>query len=368
MFKVRAVPNILLLGSYGRGNIGDDAFFIAAVTLFKESNLYVNSTDDELLPSIYGTKVETISTTSNREIFKKIIIFIKIDTIAYCGGDLWVELEGERFPRKSLYKMLILNIVARIFLKRINYIGCGVGALKGYSLILAKASARLADTISVRDKHSQDILGKNKTGRISDLSILLNFPNTRNLKPKKNNKIIVGISILYSIPDAPNNFKLLIASLAEFIKTLDDNLYEVVLYPMLVSDENKTNDLWASKELKNTVNQSNVHIFRGRELNTFLESLNKVDIMIGTRLHANILATLAGVPCIGIAYRPKVKNFFQDNGMGKYCLNLEQIDRLSILFFNSISDYKRMLNTTNTTRRRMLKDKGKYYMLSEKIV
>ena len=60
-------PSTILLGSYGRGNLGDDVFLVAASELFANHKLYINSADDSLLPESAKGLVETISTTSGSD-------------------------------------------------------------------------------------------------------------------------------------------------------------------------------------------------------------------------------------------------------------------------------------------------------------
>ena len=153
-----AVPKTLLLGAYGHGNSGDDVFLHAALRLFAKHKLYGNSADDSLLPAGVTEQVTTIATTGKGDVFKKLSILLSVDIFVYCGGDLWVELYGERKPRQQLYKMLLLNLAGRLLGKKIFYLGCGIGALRGYSLFLARLSARLAHGIIVREERSARVL------------------------------------------------------------------------------------------------------------------------------------------------------------------------------------------------------------------
>ena len=119
---------ILLLGSYGRGNIGDDAFLAAAIKHFPESSaLYVNSAYDELLPRVARDRTQTLATTSKHDLRKKVKAFRGIKHVVYCGGDLWVEVYGTAYPRRPLYEMIAMNFMARVSGKRVYYLGCGVG-------------------------------------------------------------------------------------------------------------------------------------------------------------------------------------------------------------------------------------------------
>jgi polysaccharide pyruvyl transferase CsaB len=51
------------------------------------------------------------------------------------------------------------------------------------------------------------------------------------------------------------------------------------------------------------------------------------DIVIAMRLHAAILALRHGVPCIGLAYDPKVRHLMTDAGVGEFCFELTSVRR-----------------------------------------
>jgi polysaccharide pyruvyl transferase WcaK-like protein len=54
--------------------------------------------------------------------------------------------------------------------------------------------------------------------------------------------------------------------------------------------------------------------------------MGELDMLIATRLHALILATVAGTPSIGIAYRSKVRAIFADNGRERWTVSPEEPD------------------------------------------
>jgi polysaccharide pyruvyl transferase WcaK-like protein len=314
--------NILLLGSYGRGNIGDDAFLLAAMKLFKGNNLFINSANDNLLPKAVRGKVTTIATSGNKDLLAKWNVFRSIDHIVYCGGDLWVELYGDRFPRQSLYKMIVVNLVARLFGKKVHYVGCGIGRLKGYSLFLARFSARLASNIIVREPRSARVLGLKRVRVLPDL--VTNLDITPKLHQQRG-KFVIGISILYYLPNPEQSFPELIATLQEACAKLPRQDYRIVLFPMLASPSDDHDDVWASGQLEAALPDSDITIFSGREVSDYVTALEEVDLLIGTRLHANIIAMLAGVPSLGISYRPKVAQFFAMNGLEDYCFELSKL-------------------------------------------
>jgi polysaccharide pyruvyl transferase WcaK-like protein len=352
---------ILLLGSYGRGNIGDDAFLLAALQLFEGYKLYINSANDDLLPQGVRGRVNTIATSGGKDLMRKLRIFRSIQYIVYCGGDLWVELYGDRFPRQSLYKMAAVNLLARLTGKKVFYLGCGIGRLHGYSLFLARLSARLANGIIVREPRSAQVLGLKKIQVLPDLVTTLDVlpglsapslpavrspesiegtpPNRASLNTEgagtlagrdgaerpTRRKYTIGVSILYHLPNPDKNFPKLVKHLSKALSALSVRHYRIVLFPMLASPNELHDDVWASAELQKAMPDADVSIFGGREITGYVAALQQVDLLIGTRLHASIIALLAGVPALGIAYRPKVAQFFASSGLERYCIDLDDV-------------------------------------------
>lgn len=360
MDKPSTQKNILLLGSYGRGNIGDDAFLLAALKLFKGHRLFINSANDGLLPAAIKGKVTTIATSGSKDLKRKFEVFRDIDHIVYCGGDLWVELYGDRFPRQSLYKMVIVNLLARLFGKKVHYLGCGIGKLTGYSLFLARLSARLAHGIVVREPRSARVLNLAKVQVLPDLVTNLDI----DAKPKKQGKgkFVIGISILYHLPNPGTSFPHLIDGLSSWLATLPSKDYRIVLFPMLASPNEAHDDTWASDQLAKKLPNADISIFSGREVDEYVAALRDVDLLVGARLHANIIGLLAGVPSIGISYRPKVAQFFEMNQLGKYCIDLEEASpaRLASTFEEVRTNMARAQQDFNNARQRTTESRKGY--------
>lgn len=333
----------LLLGSYGRGNLGDDVFLVAAAELFAHHTLYINSADDSLLPESARGLVTTISTTSPHDAIKKLKVFLKVRNIVYWGGDVWVELYGNRFPRQSLYKMVALNTLARVFGKKVHYVGCGIGKLRGWSLLLARMSGRLSHTIIARERRSAEVLGLAGVEVMPDLAINLPYYRPRlHTLPARRRRFVIGISLLYFVPRPAQNFPKLVEHIAAFISSLPADKFKVVLLPMLVSEREPHDDVWASQQVQAALAESNVRMemYKPKSLQDMVQTLGSFDLVIGTRLHANILATFNATPCLGIAYRPKVASFFRDNNLSDYCVDLDILASLPTVFWSMYNNYQ----------------------------
>jgi polysaccharide pyruvyl transferase WcaK-like protein len=330
---------ILLLGAYGRGNIGDDIFSICAAQLFSGHPVYINSAHDNLLPEEVRGKIKTISTIHMSDLVKKLRLFWHISHVVYWGGDLWVLLYGNRVPRQILYKMLVVNTLLRLSGKKVYYIGCGIGDLHGYSLWLARMSARMAKLVVVREYRSANKLAFDHITVLPDIAINLPYIKPRLHKPPHGGRqYSIVISILWSIPKMEQNFPKLIKSIAEMLDNLPAHQYKLTLLPMQISHREKLpDDLWALEQLAKLIQNHDVSIYTQHDVDTVCQLLSDAHLVLGTRLHACILSVLSGTPTIGIAYRQKVTSYFKDNGLSEYCIDLETLDKLTDIF-NKIND------------------------------
>lgn len=330
----RTPKPILLLGAYGRGNAGDDVFIICALQLFKDRMLYMNAADTALLPtSVRTAGIQTLSTISMRDIFLKIRVFLRVREVVYWGGDLWVELYGARCPRQLLYKMVLLNLLLRIWGKRVYYVGCGIGDLHGFSLWLARLSAGMAHAITVRERRSAELLCLKQASVLPDLAVAL--PYNRPLRHRKHadKPFSIVISVMHSLPNMEQTFPLLLESIAGLINNLPSEQYRITILPMHISSADAFDDLRASEELARLVSGHRVRLCKTpRSLRSVVRLMRNSHLVIGTRLHANILAMLNATPAIGIAYRPKVRSFFAENKLDEYVLELDQLQKLPSLF------------------------------------
>lgn len=329
---------ILLLGAYGRGNAGDDVFILSAASLFADRTVYINSADDSLLPEQARGTVRTISTVSPKDFLKKIKLFLGVKEVVYWGGDLWVKLYGTKTPRQLLYKMVLVNALLRLFGKRIYYIGCGIGDLTGYSRLLARLSGMMAAAVVVREQRSARVLDLANVTVLPDLAINLPFHKAVQHKFPRKRPFRIVVSVLWSIPDPDRNFPRLINQIAELLNSLPAQDFKITLLPMHIPGE-EHDDLWASEQLARLITNHTVDIHVTRDLSSIVALLAESDLVIGGRLHANILAILNATPAIGLSYRPKVRSFFADNQLGDYCLDLDDLAELPRVFQKIYDNY-----------------------------
>lgn len=64
-----------------------------------------------------------------------------------------------------------------------------------------------------------------------------------------------------------------------------------------------------------------------RSFGEFFDIVERAKVVLGTRLHANVLAAACGTPNISLEYRPKCRDFMESIGEGGATFRIDQIDR-----------------------------------------
>lgn len=323
MFK----RHIFLIGSYGRGNIGDDAFLYAISKLITKHDIVINTSIDAPLPVAVREKINTVATSATKDIFKKIKYFLRSDYIIYGGGDLWVELYEDFFKRKSLWSMIFVNLLCKTFGKKIMYVGVGAGNIIGLSLKLAHFSAKLADEIIYRDETSKKAI--NIPGPVlPDITCTLIEDSQQAISSSKNSKVVIGLSLMYYIPNPELEFEEYLHTIVNQLQMFDKHKTEFIIFPMMISKTLDKDDLWASQQFTNLMKGYNVTISKERDIEKIMQKLSSLDLMIATRLHGSILANWMGSKSVGIAYRPKVSRYYEMMISSKLKLDLKQLNAL----------------------------------------
>jgi polysaccharide pyruvyl transferase WcaK-like protein len=75
---------------------------------------------------------------------------------------------------------------------------------------------------------------------------------------------------------------------------------------------------------------SNVQVEDAPKVVDFIELVRGAELVVASRLHAVILALLAGCPVLALAHLPKVKSVMCAIGLGGYCLPLQEVKIASL--------------------------------------
>jgi len=265
-----------------------------------------------------------------------------------------------------LYRMLYTIILALLFEKKVILLGHSIGPIKGIiQRGMAKTILKRVDRIVLREEFSYYYLKKNfnitetKISVSPDLAFLkVDFSSKykktierENVPLIKTDDIIIGITVRdWDFPGKKNPellFKHYISEISKIVDYLCNNKNTKIFFIPHCLDDLEV----AERVIKLVKNTSNVYILRGNyTTNDLRKMLSFMKIVIGTRVHSNILALTAGTPVVGISYlKHKGFGIFQMVGLEEFIIDIakinfkdlrEKVDRL----LNNNEFYRNIIN------------------------
>ena len=191
------------------------------------------------------------------------------------------------------------------------------------------------DIIMAREKYSYKILKKYTSQNLllsADTSFLLKYPR----KKPSSKKLILGFTIRKWFDRAnqeefEENFA---KALIQFSKKSN-----CVIQPIVQVDapEYGDVDLVITKNIMKILHQNEIKtnpIVLVNKLST-IKIYKKVDLLLGVRMHSNILAALQGTPFIAVSYEHKTIGISKSLDIGNYCIDIKKV--------NSNALYKKLI-------------------------
>jgi polysaccharide pyruvyl transferase CsaB len=328
----RTAKNIFIIGGYGSRNIGDEAILAGIVESIRRENSSGKITVLSHCPQEV-TKMHNVSAVGLYGILKEILFQ---DTIIIGGGTIFREnmrLRAQLIP--------LLAILLRAFQKRIIFYSLGIDANTSFlAKKLLVPVMNLSHFVSVRDKVSLNILkswGVNVPIHIvPDPAIDLSYQKFTKLELSKfgvnPEKKVIGLSLrnLKKLNDLP-----FIHDLAKFLDKKIEDGYQVLYIPMCQSPiTDFENDLLLGKKIQKTIKKKLNFIILTEQINpSKLKGIfSSLDLVIGMRLHAMILAISTKTPLLGIVYAQKCRSYLSSVNKSFLEINEVNIDSLNSLF------------------------------------
>ncbi len=268
------------------------------------------------------------------------------DIILSCGGAFLNDNSLIRFL-VHLFQLFFAVMMA----KPVVLYGQSIGPFKRViPSLLTRLVLNRTKLIILREPLSRDWLeriGVNKpsiyvTADPSFAMDLCNLDSSRQISLQeslgKQDSPMTGISIRrWHFPSCSNpkeRYQNYLSVMANVVNYLIEKVGStVVLIPMCTSPNKEENDYSAMNEMLPKVkNREKVRIitsdYSPEELAAIIGCMN---IFIGTRMHANILALLKGIPLIAIAYEPKTEGIMKLMDLEKWVLRIESIQLNELL-------------------------------------
>ena len=298
---------ILIAGYYGFDNGGDELILFFLLKELKKLNSKAEITVLSGDPSKTGKsyKVKAINRWNPLSVAAAVF---HTDLFVFGGGGLLQDLTSSW----SIYYYLGLILLAKLFVKKVLLLSQGVGPIR--RKIIRKVTGivlGLVDLITVRDEFSKFELAK-LNGNLS-VSIVPDpvFNLDRFAFRKRaavNERPVIGVSLQGGGKD--ERFRGVVREICdELVRRMEA---KIIFIPF-----HKWEDLKISKDII-TKGTNDYQLFLWQEVWDLFKIYDKIDLILGMRLHSIILACLLRKPFVAISlpkihplYDPKVEGFLE---------------------------------------------------------
>jgi polysaccharide pyruvyl transferase CsaB len=318
---------ILIYGSYGYGNFGDETILEGIIQDLKER--YKNP--EILVFSFSPIETKNLHDVNSRKINIRDILSSR--RIIIGGGGIFFD----QIIRGYLYFILI----SLIFRKKVEIYGVGVSKLKNPINRNLIRILNKCEKISVRDFESRKILKSYGIRKNIDVIDDPAITFLEKFKVNKKNKIgkKIGISIRY-IRDEKQNLEIE-KCFIKFIDYLTDiNDFKVYFFPFCIHKKvNFENDIILAKKLKSNIKNPEKFIIQKFVFNpqSILKSISEMDFFIGMRLHSLIYANKLKLKSLAIVYDNKIFNIIKNKK--ELFLDLNELSLIKLKSkFNILAD------------------------------
>ncbi|MDT3698316.1 MAG: polysaccharide pyruvyl transferase CsaB [Thermincola sp.] len=302
------MKTVVISGYYGFANIGDEALLAAIVSALKteaaDLKIIVLSATPEQTATRYG--VESVSRLSVGAVFSALR---RADLLISGGGSLLQDVTGSL----TIPYYLSIVAIAKMLGKPVMFYAQGIGPVNGsLGKLLIKLLADKVEIITLRDAASVELLRQMEIRRPVieltadpvfglDLQQIAGSTDSCAGTPIQiqPGRPAVGMFIrewpgLDSCLDA-------LTGMADYMM---EQGWEVVFIPM-----HYPADLPPARTAARRMKGSPVIIEESLGFRNLARLISSLDLVIGMRLHALIIAAACEVPMLGLSYDPKVSEF-----------------------------------------------------------
>ncbi len=300
-------PYVMITGYYGFDNLGDEAILEELITelssVCDKENIVVLSNSPKKTSASHGVK-----SISRWDWLKFISLLKRTNVLISGGGGLFQDRTG---PRSVIFYATQIFLAQFVGTKIFIY-AQGLGPLNTVlGRQLTKLAFAQADSITLRDNNSINMLKSwGLDAALTSDPVWAMQPSALpqpaqstldNLRMNPADKII-GISLRNDIALADYHLNLLAQAIAKKFPTTSS----ILLLPFQINQ-----DLEPLKKIDKYLQELGFKTssFDPSLLNKpshWLALMQNLDLVIGMRMHALLMALQAGRPVIGIAYDPKV--------------------------------------------------------------
>lgn len=262
--------------------------------------------------------------------FRQIFEIARSDAVIIGGGGIFFDNEVGISFQKNLWEWKIRLFFARLFRKRIAFLGISLEVKCPENQQKLRGIFRETDAIFPRDARSVDMLAslgvKAKLG--ADSAFLLP-PQGGHMRHKKR----IGVSLRGGFLSEND-----IAEMRTFLANLASSGYEICFLSHSLMGEESHHDAKFIRSYFGDVYQIT------ETLEATLDAYKMLDFVVAMRFHSVLLAAQHGIPMLVLPYGPKVVSLSQDLNITEHTIDTKRITstHLGDLFLFLCNNYERL--------------------------
>lgn len=288
----------------------------------------------ELCFSFFCIKVSGRPVLVSKELQQLLYEYLHADLIVFNGGGYLRSQKGftqslNLFMQLWMFKFAALT-KAKILVAPISFGPFAYSWQEKLSALVLKTSAQ---EILIREEISLARIAKYKmlkTKLSADLAFLL---RPDKVKPKQFDRLTIGFTLRQWHPkkkqlEFEKNIAMVLIEIAQKYNA------EIVPIVQVHSPQFGDADMEVTLRVLRTLKQAGVQACGIQLLKTIPEAFiayRRVDVLLGMRMHSNILAAIQGTPFVAIAYEYKTRGLASMLGFDKYCVECAHIDARYLL-------------------------------------
>ncbi len=297
-----------------------------------------------LVPSVFLIKIGLPSLYKNN-VLKRMV---HSDVIVSCSDENFKET-ASMLPLNfywiitwwtMLFERMIEVSVTSFLRKPLVMFPNTVGPFKTrLGLLMSKLALNNFNYLIIRDSVSFKALKKlgivPKMKLTSDAALL--FSADPNVKIREFSPLPIGVSIgVYSQSLSEQDFeKFLDESASALDRLIELYGFNIYFFPHFITGF-ENDDYEVSKTvIERMKNRNKTELFKIESLDEFKLCLEKMELLITSKMHPMVLATSGYVPTVCIAYDHKQTGFLSDLGLSDYLIPLKEVDSEKIVLIVS---------------------------------